>query len=107
MILSQQFSANATKNLARGAVRYLGKEMNYGELRTWIARLSYLYMHDLGTGARVAFVARNCTAYVATFFALSNTRSVTIPIDPDRTPEEIIQALKDPKRPMSPSRATW
>lgn len=97
MLLTQQLNVNASKNLGKAAFRYLGKETNFSDLRSKIAKLSYLYLHDLGAHARVAFVARNSPSYLASFFALSNTRSLTIPIDPDSAPEEIVQELKDTK----------
>ncbi|OFZ80167.1 MAG: hypothetical protein A2583_15720 [Bdellovibrionales bacterium RIFOXYD1_FULL_53_11] len=97
MIISQQFNLNATKNLAKGVYRYLGKETNYSDIRTKIAKLSYLYLSEVGPGARVAFVARNCPAYITTLFALSNCRSVIIPVDPNKPPEEVLAWLKDSK----------
>ncbi|OFZ54091.1 MAG: hypothetical protein A2428_13200 [Bdellovibrionales bacterium RIFOXYC1_FULL_54_43] len=97
MLITQQLASIANKNLIRPAIRYLGKEMNYGELRTAIARLSYLYQNEIGQNGRVAFITRNSPATIITFFALTNTRSVIIPIDPDRSPEEIIAWLKDSK----------
>ncbi len=97
MILSQILISNAQKNLGRGAFRYLGKETNYGELKTRVAKLSYLYLHELGEKARVAIVASNGPAYISTFFALSNTRSVCIPVDPTREPAEILACLKESK----------
>ena len=97
MIITQQFNTNATKNLARAAYRYLGKDTSFSDLRTKVAKLSYLYLHELGASSRVAFVARNSPAYLASFLALSNCRSVTIPIDPDKPPEEVLKILKDTK----------
>jgi acyl-CoA synthetase (AMP-forming)/AMP-acid ligase II len=95
MNLAQQLSVVAAKNLARPACHYLGKETNYAELKSYVGRLSFLYLNELGPGARVAFAARNSPAVIASFFALSNTRSMSIPIDVDRPPEEIIAWIRD------------
>jgi long-chain acyl-CoA synthetase len=97
MILSQQLNLAAVKSATRPALSYLGKEMNYTELRTRVARLSYLFQHDIGHGARVAFLTRNSPAVVASFFALSNTRSITILLDPDKPPSETLDALRESK----------
>ncbi|MGZ3698867.1 MAG: AMP-binding protein, partial [Bdellovibrionota bacterium] len=77
MLIAQQLTVNAGKNMAKPAFRYLGKETNYKDLCAAISRLSYLYQHEIGQGNRVAFYARNSPAYIATFFAMTNTRSVT------------------------------
>lgn len=97
MILSQQLSTVAARNLTRPAMNYLGKETSYADLKTKIARLSYLYQHDLGHGARVAFLTRNSPSVITTFFALTNIRSVIIPVDPERAPDEIVDWLKESK----------
>jgi long-chain acyl-CoA synthetase len=97
MILSQHFASVATKNLGKPAYRFLGKETSFSEFRTRVSRLSYLFLHEIGSGARVAFVTRNAPAVMSCFLALSNTRSLCIPIDPDRPPGEIIDWIKDSK----------
>jgi acyl-CoA synthetase (AMP-forming)/AMP-acid ligase II len=97
MLITQQFNTAATQNLGRGAFRYLGRDTTYSELRTTVARLSYLYQNELGSGARVAFLARNCPAFATTFLALANTRSVTIPVQPDLSPDETMAWLKESK----------
>jgi long-chain acyl-CoA synthetase len=95
VLLSEQLIQAAAKNLSRPAYRYLGKETSYADLRNAVGRLSYLYQHDLGTGARVAFLARNSPAVITTFFALTNVRAITIPMNPDAPPEELVAWLKD------------
>lgn len=97
MILTQILTTHAQKSLGRPALRYLGRETHYGELKTRVSKLSYLYLHDLGGNARVAFVASNSPAYVATFFALTNTRSICIPVDPTREPAAILACIKESK----------
>ena len=97
MLLAEQFTAIASKNFARPAIRYLGKETNFSDLKIHISRLSYLYQHDLGHGARVAFLTRNSPAVFATFLALSNNRSITIPLDPEAEPAVLAGWLKETK----------
>src|SRR5687767_10255640 len=97
MILTQHLITNAAQNLTKPALRYLGKETNYKDLLASISRLSYLFQHEIGAGVRMAFLCRNCPAMIATFFAMSNTRSVSIPIDPELPPDEIIKWLKESK----------
>ena len=94
MILYQALSEVASKNLARPAYHYLGKDINYGELRIRIAKLSYLYQHEIGHHCRVAFFTRNHPAVITSFFALTNNRSIIIPIDPDRLDDEIGNWIK-------------
>lgn len=97
MLLAQQLASVATKNTSRAAFHYLGKDINYGEVRTRIARLSYLFLHDLGAQARVAFFASNHPSMAICFFALSNTRAVSIPLDPRWSREEIEACLRETK----------
>jgi acyl-CoA synthetase (AMP-forming)/AMP-acid ligase II len=97
MILSQQLSTVGTQNANKPAIHYLGKETNYTELKTRVARLSYLYMKEIGHEARVAFLTRNSPAVLMTFFAMTNTRNITIPMDPDLAPEILAEWLKDSK----------
>lgn len=97
MLLTQQLSLNASKDGNRAALRYLGKEIRYADLKTMVSRLSYLMIREIGHNARVGFMTRNCTAVATTFLALTNTRSVTIPIDPDRPPAEIAEWLRASK----------
>jgi long-chain acyl-CoA synthetase len=94
MLLSQQFSTIAQNNLGHSAIRYLGKETSFGTIRTQIARLSYLYQNTLGDNPRVAFLARNSPAMITTFFALTNIRAVSIPVDPDLPPDETMEWIK-------------
>ena len=61
----------AAKNLTRPAIRYLGKETSYREFRDLVGRLSYLFQHEIGHGAKVAFLTRNSPSVLASFFALS------------------------------------
>ncbi len=94
MTLFEQFLSSSSKNIPRPAISYLGKEISYNDLRTSIARLSYLYQNELGTGARVALIARNSPAFIKTFFALTNIRAVVVPLSPDAAPEEWAEAFK-------------
>jgi long-chain acyl-CoA synthetase len=97
MLITQTLITNSSKNLTRSAIRYLGKETLYKDFLASVARLSYLHQHELGQGVRMAFLSRNSPAMMATFFAMTNTRSVSIPIDPDLPPDEIGKWLKESK----------
>lgn len=94
MLLSQQFATIAGKNATRPAFYYLDKETSYGDLRTRIARLSYLYMNELQTAKpgirRIGFLTRNSPAVFPTLVALSNLRCAVVPLDPDAPPEVLI-----------------
>jgi long-chain acyl-CoA synthetase len=97
MTIYEQFLTTSTKHIARPCFRYLGKETSYNEVRLRIARLSYLYQHELGPtskDARIAFIARNSPAFFQTFFALTNIRAVVVPINPDSPPSEWTEAFK-------------
>ncbi|MCM2277332.1 MAG: AMP-binding protein [Oligoflexia bacterium] len=95
MLLSQQLATTAQKAGAQPVLHYLGKDLRYSEFTRKVAQLSYLYQNELGQFARVAVLASNCPAVVATFFALSNSRSVLIPIDPTQGFEEIGRWLRE------------
>jgi long-chain acyl-CoA synthetase len=95
MILTQQLAMNSSKYLTRSAFRYLGKEMNFKDLLASISRLSYLYQHELGANVRMAYLCRNSPALLKTFFAMTNIRSVSIIMDPEAPPEEIVKWLKE------------
>ena len=95
MLITDHLSQITSRNMARPAFRYLGKETNYAELRSAIARLSYLYTNELGKNARVALIARNSPAVIMSFFAFANCRALTIPLDPDALPDELIASLKE------------
>src|SRR5437016_6154669 len=97
MLISHHFATAAAKNLNRAAFNYLGKDINYGDVRTKIARLSYLFQNELGPQARVAFLTSNHPAVAMTFFALSNIRAITIPLDPSWLADELIACLKESK----------
>lgn len=97
MLITQQLTTTASQNAMKPALRYLGKETNYTELKTVVSRLSYLYQHEIGSENRVAFLARNSPALITTFFAMANTRSVSIFLDPTKPPEETIRVIKDVK----------
>ncbi|MBY0470842.1 acyl--CoA ligase [bacterium] len=94
MILSQHLSATASKNATKAAFRYLGKELTFDQFKTQVSKLSYLYGHEIGHQQRVAFVTHNSPAVAATFFAMTNTRSVVIPLNPDQAPDDLVEALR-------------
>lgn len=66
MLLAQQLVINAGKYISRPAYRYLGKESSYKDFTVAVARLSYLYQHEIGQDNRVAFFASNAPAYMTT-----------------------------------------
>lgn len=95
MILSQVLTQTAASRANEPAIDFLEKKTTYNELRTKIARLSYLYMNEIGHNNRVAFFASNSPAVITTFFALTNIKSVCIPVDPSLTDDEIAQWMRD------------
>src|SRR5689334_21100873 len=97
MIIPQQLHINLTQHAARTAFTYLGRDTTFKDLVNTIGRLSYLYTNDLGQGARVAYLCRNCPAWFATFVALSNTRCISIAMNPYAPPAEIVHWLKETK----------
>jgi len=54
-----------------------------------------LFQRELGHTARVAFIARECPAYAASWLAISNIRGVTIPMNPDLPPAKLITMLRE------------
>jgi acyl-CoA synthetase (AMP-forming)/AMP-acid ligase II len=97
MIVTQHLGLTASKNQSGQALFYLAKPTSYNDLRTRIGRLSYLYQREIGHGHRIAFLARNAPAVVTTFFAMTNTRNLSVFIDPDQAPDDIIEQLKGAK----------
>src|SRR6185437_10585140 len=95
MILSQHLAMAASKNASSPVLFYLGKPIAYSDFKVRVAKLSYLLQREIGHQHRVAFYARNSPAVAAAFYALTNTRNLSIFLDPDRPPDEIIESLKD------------
>ncbi|MEK6579075.1 MAG: class I adenylate-forming enzyme family protein [Bdellovibrionota bacterium] len=95
MLIGQQLSTIASQQGAKPALRYLGKDLSYADLKISIARLSYLYSNEIGASPRVALLARNSIAWVQTFFAVSNNRGTCIPLDAEADDEELIAWIKD------------
>jgi acyl-CoA synthetase (AMP-forming)/AMP-acid ligase II len=95
MTLYEQFLTNSSKNIGNMALRYLGKETSYNDVRTAVARLSYLYQNEVGPHARVALIARNSPAFLKTFFALTNIRATIIPLNPEGPPSDWADAFKE------------
>lgn len=94
MLLSQAFATTASKSPQQAAFHDLGKDLSFAEAKIRVSRLSYLYSRDIGTGARVAFYCSNHPLVGITFLALTNTRSVSIPMDPSWTPAEVEACLR-------------
>ncbi len=97
MILTQQLIVNSSKDLSKAAIRYLGKDITFNEFRTRVSKISYLLIHEIGHNARVAFLTRNSPATAISFFALTNSCSVVIPVDPDKSPAEIAEWIRTTK----------
>jgi acyl-CoA synthetase (AMP-forming)/AMP-acid ligase II len=97
MILSQMLSTAAAKDLARPAISYLLKDGSYSEFKTRVSRLSYLYQKEIGNNARIALLTRNAPAVAASFFAFTNIRALSIPVNPDLPPEQITDWIRDSK----------
>ncbi|MEK6706125.1 MAG: class I adenylate-forming enzyme family protein [Bdellovibrionota bacterium] len=89
MIISQMLLGQLSRNGGKCAIRFLGKDISYRELVKTVARLSYLFQKEIGTRKRIAIVGSNSPATVAAFLALSNNRSITIPVDPAVSDDEI------------------
>jgi putative nucleotidyltransferase with HDIG domain len=89
MILSQALATNLSKGPTKCALRFLGKDIQYKDLVTAVARFSYLFQKEIGANARVALIGSNCPAFVTAFFALTNNRSIVIPIDPALSDDDI------------------
>lgn len=95
MILSQALITVLSKSPNAAAIRFLGKDIKCSELAASVARISYLFQKELKTQQRVAFIGSNSPAAVVSFFALSNTRSLFIPIDPSLSDDDIAQWIYD------------
>lgn len=93
MLIAQALASNLSKGATKPSLVHLGKEITLGDLTTWVARLSYLLQKEIGMQKRVAFVGSNSPAMVASLFALSNTRSILIPVDPDLSDFDIQEWL--------------
>lgn len=99
MILTQNLIQSSTKYLTRGALRYLGKEINYKDFLAAISKLSYLYQHELEGVAeiRMAFYSRPSIALVQTIIAMTNIKAVVILLDPEVPPDELGKWIRDTK----------
>jgi acyl-CoA synthetase (AMP-forming)/AMP-acid ligase II len=95
MLLTQALSETAIKYPSNLAVLDLGKGISYRDLRKKIGQLSFLYQSEILADAKVAILAENHGATVATFFALSNIRCPVFFLNPTETDEELIEDLKN------------
>ena len=95
MLVTQQFATVAGKLAQTGAFYDLGKEMSFADARARVAKLSYLYHHELGPKPRIAIFADNHPSTALSFLAFTNIRAVSILMNSAWTPDEILAALKD------------
>lgn len=91
MILSQALTPVLSKGPNNTAIHFLGKDTSYRELLHWTARFSYLFQKEIGAQKRVAYIGSNSAAFIPAFFALTNNRSLTIPIDPNLPDNDVGQ----------------
>lgn len=95
MILSQVLISQLAKGAARPAFRYLAKDIKLSDFVSTTARLSYLFQKEMGPQKRVAFIGSNSPALVAAFFAMSNNRSICIPMDPNLSDDDLCEWVYD------------
>ncbi|MCC7440538.1 MAG: acyl--CoA ligase [Bdellovibrionales bacterium] len=89
MILMQHLLSVAASGANDPAILFLGKKITYRELIQEVARLSYLYQHEIGHAPRMALLTTAHPSVIKTAIALSNVQGVTIPLDPGATDEEL------------------
>lgn len=85
MLLSQFLSQCLGKSPNQVVFSFLGKDTKASDFISTVARFSYLFQKEIGCGKRVAYIGSNSPSMMAAFIALSNTRSLFIPIDPHVT----------------------
>lgn len=85
MLLSQYLSQCLGKSPTQVVFNSLGKDTRAADLISMVARFSYLFSKEIGSGKRVAYIGSNSPFMFAAFIALSNTRSIFIPMDPNVT----------------------
>lgn len=95
MILAQALAPALAKGPNNCAIEFLGKNTTYRDLMAAVARLSYLFQKEIGVGQRVAYLGSNSAAFIPAFFALTNNRSLTIPIDPALSDLELAEWVRD------------
>ncbi len=95
MLISQFLASLLSKGPQRIAIDYLGIQTTFGDFQAFVGRLSYLFQHEIGSNKRVAFIGSNSPAVISAFLALSNTRSVFIPISAEVSDDQIVQWVYD------------
>jgi long-chain acyl-CoA synthetase len=78
------------------ALRHLGRELSYRELRHDVEQFSTaLARLGVGQGDRVGLVLPNCPQYVVALFGVLRLGAVAVPIPPDRPALQVAAALRD------------
>src|SRR3989344_4041066 len=95
MILSQALTPVLSRGPNNTAIHFLGKDTSYRDLVHWTARFSYLFQKEIGAGQRVAYIGSNSAFFIPAFFALTNNRSLTIPIDPNLPDNDVANWVHD------------
>lgn len=94
MLLSQALNEAAIRNLGHPGLLDLGKAISYGEIKTRVAQLSYLYQTEIPYGDVLAILATNGTATALNFFALSNIGCPIFFVNPAGSNEEHLEDFR-------------
>ncbi|MEW6055759.1 MAG: class I adenylate-forming enzyme family protein [Bdellovibrionota bacterium] len=95
MLISQTFSPIALRNGARHAFKYLKHQITYKEFWETSSRFSYFLQKEIGHGLRVGLWMSNCPHTAYCFFALANTKSCAVPLNPWAAPDENLFKIKN------------
>ncbi|MGZ3657328.1 MAG: class I adenylate-forming enzyme family protein [Bdellovibrionota bacterium] len=94
MTLYEAFLQSSSREGNRAAIIDLGTTLTYSRLRDNISRLSNLYQAEIPRGAVVAVLSGNGYAFAQTIFAVSNSGSAMLLLDPKDSDENILQDLR-------------
>src|ERR1700722_13406777 len=95
MLIGQKLAQVANQNGSKTAFRYLAKSMPYKDAYNYINRYSYFLQNEIQHGKRVMIYMTNCPHVTYTFFALANTKNLSIPIDPMTPEPTIVDKIKE------------
>jgi acyl-CoA synthetase (AMP-forming)/AMP-acid ligase II len=95
MTLYEAFLQAASRSANQPAVIDLGTTLTYAQLRNNIGRLSNLYQAEIEKGAVVAILSGNGWAFAQTIFAVSNSGSPLVLLQPSETDDSILKDLRN------------
>src|SRR4051794_27602217 len=95
MLIGQKLSLTANQNSAKVAFRYLAQGTSFKEAYSYINRYSYFLQNEIGHNKKVLVYMTNCPHIAYTFFALANTRNVSVLTDPNTPDPKVADKIRE------------